>query len=298
MMRDLRGVSHWRQVRRPRLVWGGGGAYPARPAVGGQEGVGVGRERIGMRCEVGVVCCGVAVLALGGCSTARDAEGRTSMTYDVQRLDRSMTIEAKWDAPPWAAAEPIELTHHMGKRPAHFPRTRAKVLYDDAAVYVTFRVEDRYVRAVAKRHQDSVCLDSCVEFFFTPGPDVSPGYFNLEMNCGGTMLFHWQVRPREGMVDVAGGDLARIEVAYTMPRTVDPQRDEPTTWTVAYRVPFEVVAKYCPGAERPGPGVRWRANFYKCADATSHPHWLTWAPVDHPSPDFHRPASFGTLVFK
>jgi hypothetical protein len=34
-----------------------------------------------------------------------------------------------------------------------------------------------------------------------------------------------------------------------------------------------------------------------CADATSHPHWLSWSPANLSEPDFHRPEFFGTLVF-
>ena len=34
-----------------------------------------------------------------------------------------------------------------------------------------------------------------------------------------------------------------------------------------------------------------------CADRSSHPHWLTWAPVDCPQPDFHRKEFYGTLEF-
>ncbi|MDA0991466.1 MAG: carbohydrate-binding family 9-like protein, partial [Verrucomicrobia bacterium] len=48
---------------------------------------------------------------------------------------------------------------------------------------------------------------------------------------------------------------------------------------------------------RPAPGVSWRSNLYKCGDATSHPHWLTWSPIDRPKPDFHVPDQFGTLTF-
>jgi hypothetical protein len=47
----------------------------------------------------------------------------------------------------------------------------------------------------------------------------------------------------------------------------------------------------------PAPGVRWRANFYKCAEHNSHPHWLMWAPIDFPKPNFHLPEFFGTLEF-
>jgi hypothetical protein len=38
-------------------------------------------------------------------------------------------------------------------------------------------------------YQGDVWTDSCVEFFFTPGPDLDDGYFNIEANCGGTLEF-------------------------------------------------------------------------------------------------------------
>jgi hypothetical protein len=193
------------------------------------------------------------------------------------------------------SAEPIG--NYMGEYPDHFPKAEVKLAYGDMGVCVMFRVEDRYVRAVAKRHQDSVCGDSCVEFFFTPGADSATGYFNLEMNCGGTMLFHFHPASRKDGVEVAGADCDRLRTAHSLPRIVDPEVEEPITWTVQYYIPFSLLSKFCEVAV-PRPGAIWRANFYKCADNTSHPHWLTWSPVDFPTPNFHLPRSFGTLEFR
>jgi hypothetical protein len=137
-----------------------------------------------------------------------------------------------------------------------------------------------------------------VEFFFTPGTDVTQGYFNLEMNCGGTMLLHFQTIPRKGQMALTEADLARIEVAATQPRIVDPEIAAPTTWTVEYRLPAEILRAYLPNAAGPAPGIKWRANFFKCGDDTSHPHWLTWNKIDRPRPDFHVPEGFGEIVFK
>ena len=220
------------------------------------------------------------------------------MAYQVKRTAEPIVIDGNWDKGVWQAVEPIELTHFMGDRPRHFPETRAKLLYDEGSIYVIFRVEDRYVRTVAEKHQDPVCRDSCVEFFFVPGTDPGAGYFNLEMNCGGTMLFHFQIVPRQDSVPVKAADLERIEVAHSMPKIVDPEIAEPTVWTVEYRLPTDVLDKYCPSATKPAPGVTWRGNLYKCADDSSHPHWLTWSLVEHPHPDFHRPEFFGTLEFE
>jgi len=184
----------------------------------------------------------------------------------------------------------------MGEEPIHRPGVAARLAWDDDSLHVIFRVADRYVRAIAAKYQDPVCRDSCVEFFFTPGPDLGLSYFNIEVNCGGTMLFWWH--PEKGKaVPVAAEDGSTIEIGRTLPKIIDPEIAEPTTWALEYRLPFAVVRKYCPDASRPALDVVWKANFYKCADGTSHPHWLTWSAVDHPTPQFHLPQYFGTLKF-
>ena len=219
------------------------------------------------------------------------------MSYRVAKSDSS-EVTADWQSPIWHDIKPLELTYHLGERPKHFPNTQAKLRYDDQALYVIFRVEDRYVRAVAPRHQADIWHDSCAEFFFSPTSEVSTAFMNIEMNCGGTMLFHYQTAPGETPTKLTSDDISEIEVAHSQPKIVEPEITEPTVWTIAYRLPFELIAKYYPSATRPAAGVRWRANFYKCADKTSHPHWLTWNEVDHPSPNFHLPQFFGTLEFE
>lgn len=228
------------------------------------------------------------------CAAAEDP-----MTYKVARAQAAVAFDSSWDGEFWKSVEPLELKHFMGAKPEHFPQVQAKLAYDDRAVYAIFRVHDRYVRAVAQKHQDAVYKDSCVEFFFTPHTDIEQGYFNLEMNCGGTMLLHYQRTPRQNAVPLSETDLARIDVAHSLPKIVDPEITDATEWTVAYRLPVEMFSRYFPtGLQQPVSGATWRANFYKCADDTSHPHWLTWSPVTFERPDFHRPQSFGSLVFE
>ena len=245
-----------------------------------------------------MVGCLITLSSTVGCDTTANTGGKERvMTYAVHRFGVPLTIDADWDKAVWKNVETIELTHYMGDRPKHFPRVRAKMLYDADALYVIFHVEDQYVRAVAQKHQDPVCRDSCVEFFFVPGMDDSAGYFNIEMNCGGTMLANFQIIPREDAIQITPADLERIQVARTLPRTVDPELTEPTTWTVAYRMPTDILAKYCPSATKPAPGVTWRANFYKCGDQTSQPHWAMWNEIPGEL-GFHKPEHFAPLRFE
>jgi hypothetical protein len=214
----------------------------------------------------------------------------------VPRLASPWAVDADWDKPPWPQVQPVLLTHFMGERPVHFPNTQVKVAYDDDHLCVIFRVEDRYIRAANQGYQSPVYQDSCVEFFFTPSTDLSQGYFNLEAHCGGALLFQHQTTRGRDTIRIAEEDLDRIEVAHSLPGLIIREIPQPTTWTLGYRLPVSTLERYAP-VLRPCPGAVWRANFYKCADLTSHPHWLTWSSIDRPQPDFHRPECFGELLF-
>ena len=222
------------------------------------------------------------------------------MRYTITRTDVLPTPDADWDRSDWKKAETLRITHFPWEDSGHRPVTEARLLYDDRAIGIIFRVEDRWVRAVAQQFQDSVCSDSCVEFFTTPLPH-SDAYFNFEVNCGGTMLLHRCPSSEERaagkkMIEVTEEDGRTIDIAHSMPKNVDPEITDPTIWTVEYHVPFALFRTYF-GEVATAPGTIWRANFYKCGDRTSHPHWGSWAPVDTPRPNFHVPVSFQSVVF-
>lgn len=44
-------------------------------------------------------------------------------------------------------------------------------------------------------------------------------------------------------------------------------------------------------------GKTCRANFYKCGDGLTKPHYLSWNNIETPKPDFHTPQYFGEFVF-
>ena len=45
-------------------------------------------------------------------------------------------------------------------------------------------------------------------------------------------------------------------------------------------------------------GRDMRANFYKCGDKLTTPHFLSWNKIDLPSPCFHCPPFFGQIHFE
>jgi hypothetical protein len=218
-------------------------------------------------------------------------------TYRVQRMKDNSTIDADWTKAAWRDVTPVTLEYYMGDEPAHQPRVQAKAAYDDQFFYVIWKVEDNFVLARRTEHQQDVCRDSCVEFFFTPGGDSEEGgYFNLETSCVGVKLFGAHVVGRKDEKFTAK-DFASVVTANSLKGPIDPEIAEPTNWTLEYKIPLGLLEKFS-RIERPKPGVTWRANFYKCADDASHPHWLTWSPVTNAKPSFHLPKYFGILAFE
>lgn len=218
--------------------------------------------------------------------------------YIVKHTGQSPAFSSalNWGAGFWNKTEIVRLKNYMGEKPEFSPDTRIKLKYDKDNLYVIFRVKDHYVRAVAGKTNGKVYEDSCVEFFFTPGPDINRGYFNLEVNCKGVYLmqYHKDNGKDQGFVDL--NDSRQIEISHSLHENVENEITEPVTWYIEYRIPYSILSKYIL-VDTPAPGVHWRANFYKCGDKTSHPHWLTWAPVMYPEPKFHLPEYFGWLEF-
>jgi hypothetical protein len=130
-----------------------------------------------------------------------------------------------------------------------------------------------------------------VEFFFSPEADNPINYFNLEINCGGTPLFHHK-KNRPTIEDIQ-----KIQIKASLPKVVDTEIAEPVTWTMSFRIPLNMLEKYT-NVVRPKPGVAWRANFYKIAEINSNPHYITWNEVKNDKPQFHLPQFFGIIKFQ
>ncbi|HQL00453.1 MAG TPA: carbohydrate-binding family 9-like protein [Smithellaceae bacterium] len=225
-----------------------------------------------------------------------------SLTARLYRIQRTWTVPdltGNRQGDVWRNAAPLSVDYFCPESSSHRPVTGCKLLYDQAALYGLFRVEDRYVRAVSTAFQSDVYLDSCVELFLEP---VSGGgYFNFEFNCAGALLASYVTDPTRvngrvaSCVALSPEDDAAIARVSSLPGVIDPEISAPTAWSLAFALPFSILKKYSPRASA-APGSVWRGNFYKCGDATSHPHWASWSPLTERN--FHLPECFGKLIFQ
>lgn len=207
-------------------------------------------------------------------------------------------FQGLWDNGVWRDVVPLAINCHRPEGSDHRPRTRCKLLFDEQNLYGIFCVEDQYVRCSRREFQSDVWKDSCVEIFIRP--EGSLGYFNFEFNCGGTLLSSYVTSPERvngkirSFTPLVDEDDQKIRRFASQPPMVDPEIDTPVTWFLEFSIPLDVLEKYT-GRLGDIRGQIWHANFYKCGNETSHPHWVSWMPLS--ARNFHEPESFGTLVF-
>ncbi len=203
-----------------------------------------------------------------------------------------------WEQESWQRHLPINIHHFRPESSPHRPLTQARLCYTSDGIAGIFKVKDRYVIRRCSRFQEPVYKDSCVEIFLKPTP--SEGYFNFEFNCGGALLASYITDPTR----ISGGFKAfrpladeegrKIGVHAFHPPPLNVEIPSAMTWQLSFFIPYEVMESFV-GPLKISTGTSLSANLYKCADASSHPHWAAWAPVDHLN--FHLPHCFGTLRF-
>jgi hypothetical protein len=188
----------------------------------------------------------------------------------------------------------IALRHAHPDSSTHRPRVEVSLVHDADALHLSFDVWDQYVIARHTEDQSPVCLDSCVEFFVQPAG--CPGYFNFEFNCIGTILAHFNPAASPGNpillpTRCEGG----VQAQSSETRAINDEIRSPLLWSLGASIPISLFTTFG-NAVPPGPGTVWLGNFYKCADHSSHPHWLSWADIGERL-SFHQPDRFGLLTF-
>ncbi len=217
-------------------------------------------------------------------------------SYKIEKAapDFALTGKESWDN-----ANLLKIDNFLPNSSAHHPAVQCRVLYNSKGLFLRYDVKDKFVKCVSTKYQDSVCLDSCVEFFCEP--PAKKGYVNFEFSAAGNMLLYHVIDaskgPKGGFKDwheVPEKAYTEVVRVSTLPKPPCDFGDKAVDWTLKVFIPFTVFQDEF-GISAPKSGDVWRANFYKCADKTAGPHWATWNVV--PVCNFHMPKYFGEIVF-
>ena len=189
-----------------------------------------------------------------------------------------MTMKLSVDKVNWPDAFP------------YCPKTSVEIDNNRDFLFLKFAVRGEQLRAVTVEDQGPVWEDSCVEFFCqVPGDNH---YMNFETNCVGAMVASRRLGRDEDVQPLPPEEMALIERKCSFPREVIEEKDGLFEWTVELKIPLSLIFR----EKEPSFPLTLRANFYKCADKTKKPHFVSWQPINLPAPNFHCPEFFGEIV--
>lgn len=188
----------------------------------------------------------------------------------------------------------IDKNNWPGEYP-YSPSANFSAAHDGDSLYIRFRVIEDSTAALVDEDNGPVWTDSCVEFFISFD---DTGYYNFEFNAIGKALLAFR-KDKPSPVTASDQVMALIERDSTLGGKPFAERfaknmDE-GNWELNVRIPKEAFFMHRFDTLS---GLTARGNFYKCGDNLSKPHFLSWSPIDNPTPNFHLPEFFGDLYFE
>lgn len=170
------------------------------------------------------------------------------------------------------------------------PEVKFEISCSGREILLHFRVCEPVTRAVCANDRENIWEDSCVEFFFAPCDDGL--YYNFEFNCIGK-LYLCCGSGRNGRAFLP-------QEAYSLVRRRSSLGSEPfglrevPEWELEVAIPVQALSFHDLMSFS---GLHASGNLYKCGNLLPRRHYLSWAPVAAPAPDFHRPDCFGKIDF-
>lgn len=171
------------------------------------------------------------------------------------------------------------------------PKVAFRIGHIQNEIWLAYYVNEKYILARETKTNGDVYKDSCVEFFISPD---GKNYYNFEFNCIGTIhLAYGPGRGNRRFVDT--GIIKKIEIKSSLGNQPFEEKTGNFEWKLMVRIPVECFAF---SDIKSLNSLKATANFYKCADGSSEPHYITWNPVETENPDYHRPEYFGKIFFE
>lgn len=154
-------------------------------------------------------------------------------------------------------------------------------------LYVRYFVHGNSLKATYEIDNSPVHKDSCVEFFMKKEGDTE--YMNFEFNCIGTCDAARRLS-RDVKTSLTPDEYRSIQRLSSVKSKAFNEQTGIHTWSLTVVIPFLLM-----GLDPANLPEKILGNFYKCADDTQDPHFLSWSPIDVSQPNFHLPEFFGEI---
>lgn len=200
-----------------------------------------------------------------------------SLHEAAQLLENSTDIEVL-DILNWEEAFPYK------------PRVEFRIAHTGNEIWLKFYVWEKNILAQETQTNGQVHKDSAVEFFVSLDGE---NYYNFEFNCIGTahVANGPTIHKRTFLLPEV---IQQIDIESSLGNAPFKERSGNFSWEMMICIPIQCFAF---DKLESFNGLEATANFYKCGDATSDPHFVSWNRIKTESPAFHQPEFFGKLKF-
>ncbi|GAB1452233.1 carbohydrate-binding family 9-like protein [Draconibacterium sp.] len=204
--------------------------------------------------------------------------GKSVKLKEAGHLLETQTVTNQIDTLNWAAY-------------SYKPKLSFRIGHIGSEIWLKYYVTEKNILAKETRTNGEVYKDSTVEFFISLD---GKNYYNFEFSCIGTIhLAHGPGRGNRMFVDP--GIIKNIEIESSLGNQPFEEKKGNFEWEMMIRIPVESFAF---DKIKSFNGLKATANFYKCGDETSEPHYVSWNPIGTENPDYHCPQYFGKVLFE
>lgn len=215
--------------------------------------------------------------------------------------------EPAWGAAPWTAVFGDIVT---GKPVNSAWETRAKIIWDDAYVYLYVELKEPGIWASITQHDLSVFQDNAFEMFIDQDGDTR-NYVEFQINAYATVWDLFMPKPyRNGGQSLTSWDIKGLKKAVRIDGTLNDASDTDRAWYIELGIPVSALGGR--RGARLRSGTIWRMNFSRVewdtemkdgkysrkVDASGRrlpEHYLVWSPQG--LVNLHFPERWGYVRF-
>lgn len=177
------------------------------------------------------------------------------------------------------------------KKFSYKPSINFRIAHTENEIWLKYYVREKNILALETRTNGDVYKDSTVEFFISFD---NVNYYNFEFNCIGTIHIGYGTG-KGNRTPVNPVTAEKIEIKSSLGNKPFEEKTGDFEWEMMIRIPLEC---FTFDKIKSLNELKATANFYKCGDETSEPHFVTWNPIKTESPNYHQPQFFGKVQFE
>lgn len=203
---------------------------------------------------------------------------RMSLMLKVKTIQR---IEQIKDCPVF------HINHQLWTKKVS-PKAYGQIAFlEDYGIVITMTAEESNPLRRYTEKDSPVYKDSALEAFLNFAPEQpEKGYFNFEINANGAMLSEFGL----------GKNRKKLRELTLLYADCSANIEE-NSWNVLIKIPFELIHEIygIPSLQK---GDVFTCNFYKISEDPSIEHYISYSPINNPTPNFHLPEFFAKAIIE